>query len=102
MAGMTQRMAAALVGVAHAWVDVGHRQAALWVRGTLAAAVLNAGCPLDLDFSAFPPGACARTLFGKSEIVLWRVEEDSFHVEIARSFVPYVVGLLVAAARGLG
>jgi sarcosine oxidase, subunit gamma len=99
---VTQRMAETLAGVAHALVDVGHRQAAIGVRGALAAVVLNAGCPLDLDILAFPPGACTRTLFGKAEIVLWRREEGSFHVEVARSFVPYVAGLLVAAARGIG
>jgi sarcosine oxidase subunit gamma len=91
-----------LAGIAHALVDVGHRQAAVRVRGALAAAVLNAGCSLDLDISTFPPGACTRTLFGKSEIVLWRVEKNVFHVEAARSFMPSVVALLVAAARGFG
>ena len=102
VAAVTQRMAETLAGAAHALVDVGHRQAAICVRGALAAAVLNAGCPLDLDISTFPPGTCTRTLFGKSEIVLWRMEENVFHVEAARSFMPYVVALLAAAARGLG
>jgi len=99
VAAVTRRMGETLAGIAHALVDVGHRQAALWVRGALAATVLNAGCPLDLDVSVFPSGACTRTQFGKAEIVLWRTEENSFHVEIARSLVPYVAGLLVAAAR---
>ena len=85
----------------HALVDVGHRQAALHVAGAQAAAALNAGCPLDLDLSAFPVGMCTRTLFGKAEIVLWRVAAERFHVEAARSFIPYVVALLREAAHGV-
>src|SRR4051794_30186312 len=38
-------------------VDVSHRQVQLAVAGPDAAATLNAGCPLDLDEAAFPPGA---------------------------------------------
>jgi sarcosine oxidase subunit gamma len=61
--------------------------------------VLLFGCPLDLDTAAFPVDTAARTLFGKAEIVLWRTGDDTFHVEIWRSFAPYVVGLLTEFAR---
>lgn len=91
----------ALTGHTHALVDVTHRQAALCVQGPFAIMALNAGCPLDLDAAAFPVGACTRTLFGKAEIVLWRAGPDAFHVEAARSFIPYVVALLREASRGL-
>src|ERR687898_480955 len=53
-------------------VDVSHRHRAFEVSGPAAAALLNEGCPLDLDDAAFPAGACTRTLFGKIEILLWR------------------------------
>lgn len=82
-------------------VDVSHRQAALVLSGTHAAAALNGGCPLDLDPAAFPLGACTRTLFGKAEIVLWRRVPEAFHLEIARSFVPYVIGVLREASYGV-
>ena len=85
----------------HALVDIGHRQAGFRVAGQQAATALNAGCPLDLDLAVFPVGACTRTVFGKAEIVLWRVAPEMFHVEAARSFVPYVVALLREAARGV-
>jgi sarcosine oxidase subunit gamma len=45
---------------------------------------------------------CTRTVFEKSEIVLWRNSSETFRVEVARSFAPYVTGLLAQAARELG
>jgi len=83
-------------------VDISHRQAGLHIGGPHAARALNMGCPLDLDIDTFPVDGCTRTLFGKAEIVLWRVETETFHLEIGRSFIPYVVELLREAARGLG
>ena len=40
-----------------------------------------------------------RTLFVKAEIVLWRSEAERFHVEVWRSFAPYLKGLLAEATR---
>jgi sarcosine oxidase subunit gamma len=42
---------------------------------------------------------CTRTVFAKAEVVLWRTGADAFHVEVWRSFAPYVLGLLEEAAR---
>ena len=53
-------------------VDVSHRSIAIEIRGARATDTLNAFCALDLDPHAFPIGMCTRTVFGKSEIVLWR------------------------------
>jgi sarcosine oxidase, subunit gamma len=89
-----------LDGTAHSLVDVSHRQIGLIASGPAAARVLNAGCPLDLDLKAFPVGMATRTLFDKVEIALWRRAEATFHVEIWRSFAPWLVGSLAEAARG--
>ena len=89
-----------LEGTAHSIVDISHRQIGLIASGPSAARVLNAGCPLDLDPHAFPVGFATRTLFDKIEIVLWRRAEATFHVEVWRSFAPYLVGSLAEAARG--
>jgi sarcosine oxidase, subunit gamma len=89
----------ALRGQPHSLVDVSHRQAALEVSGPYAANALNLGCPLDLHASAFPVGMCTRTVLNKGEIVLWRTGADRFHLEVARSYVPYVCGLLAEAAE---
>lgn len=80
-------------------VDISHRQAALTVQGPAATVLLNSGCPLDLDIAAFPVGMCARTLYAKAEIVLWRTALDAFRVEVWRSFAPYVIGHLAAAIK---
>jgi sarcosine oxidase subunit gamma len=90
---------AAMAQQPHALVDVGHRQSGLTLAGPQAATVLNAGCPLDLDLQAFPPGMCTRTLLGKADIVLWRTAADSFQVEAWRSFLPYVWRFLEEAGR---
>lgn len=89
-----------LEGTAHSLVDVSHRQVGLIASGLAAARVLNAGCPLDLDLQAFPVGFATRTLFDKVEIVLWRRAEAAFHIEIWRSFAPYLAASLAEAARG--
>ena len=88
-----------LANTPHSLVDVSHRQTAFEVTGPNARLLLNAGCPLDLRDAAFPIGMCTRTLFEKSEIILWRTATDSFHVEVWRSFAPYVSALLAEVAR---
>ena len=88
---------AGLSGTPCSAVDISHRQVALGVRGVYAEAMLNTGCPLDLAAASFPIGACARTVFHKAEIVIWRTGQDRFHVEVWRSFAPYVEALLIEA-----
>ncbi len=91
---------AGLAGLPHALVDVSHREVGLIVSGALAARVLNAGCPLDLRMKSFPVGVATRTLFDKAEIVLWRLAETEFRVEVARSLSPWLAAALEEAARG--
>jgi heterotetrameric sarcosine oxidase gamma subunit len=80
-------------------VDVSHRDTALSVSGPRAAWAINAFCALDLHSAAFPVGMCTRTAFGKAQIVLWRTGDESFHIEVARSFAPYVWACLEEARR---
>ncbi len=93
---------AANSGVLHSATDVSHRNIAILVSGSGAAAAINAGCPQDLSLNAFPVGACSRTIFGKIEIVLLRTAEDAFRVEVWRSFSEYAFGLLAEGARDAG
>jgi len=88
---------AALAAIPHAFVDVSHGSAGLLVEGAQAPLLLNHGCPLDLSLSEFPVGMCTRTVLGKAEIVLWRTAEDSFRVEMRRSYETYVWSLLQEA-----
>jgi len=96
------KLEAGLSGVFHSLVDVSHRQVGIWVEGPGAARLLAAGCPLDLDLRAFPVGMSTRTLLVKAEIGLWRPVEDGFHIEMLRSFAPYVARILDEAARDQG
>jgi len=89
----------ALRALPHSLVDVSHRQTALEASGPHATVLLNAGCPLDLDPSAFPVGMCTRTILAKAEIVLWRTSRDVFHVEVWRSFADYATRFLAEVAR---
>ncbi len=91
--------ARALTGIPHSLVNVSQRQIALELRGPHATAILNCGCPLDLDAAEFPAGMCTRTLFGKADIVLWRTGAAEFRLEVWRSFSDYVLGCLHEAAR---
>jgi sarcosine oxidase subunit gamma len=95
------RLAVALEGTPHSLVDVNHRQIGLELHGPHAAWLLNAGCPLDLGTQAFPVGMCTRSVFMKTELLLWRKDMDCFHIEIWRSFTDYFVGLLSEVAREL-
>lgn len=89
----------ALKAEPHSLVDVSHRQTALELAGPRATDILNSGCPLDLDLTAFAVGMCTRTVFVKAEIVLWRTAPEIFRLEVWRSFTDYVVRLLGEAAR---
>ena len=84
----------------HSLVDAGHRNVAVAVSGAQARTVLSAGCPLDLDDGAFPPGTATRTLLGKAEVVLLRPgAERLYRVECWRSFATYVHGFLTEVAQ---
>lgn len=89
-----------LEGRHHSLVDVSHAYAAFAIEGDAAPLVLAAGCPLDLDSTVFIAGSATRTLLGKAEIVLWRLDAAPlFRVECARTFAPYVRAFLQEAAR---
>ncbi|HEY6822936.1 MAG TPA: sarcosine oxidase subunit gamma family protein [Steroidobacteraceae bacterium] len=98
-AALAVSLEAALASIPHSLVDVGHRQSGCELRGPQAPALLSAGCPLDLDESAFPIGMCTRTVLAKAEVVLWRRAAHTFRLEVARSFVAYVAQFLAEAAR---
>lgn len=100
-AAIEAAIAGALGDTPHSLVDVSHRQTAINLTGTAAATLLALGCPLDLDALVFPVGTCTRTVFSKAEITLWRRDETRFHVEVWRSFAPYVWGLLGEALMEL-
>lgn len=98
-ADVQARLAAALAPHPHSLVEVSHRQVGYVLQGPGAAALLNAGCPLDLAERAFPVGMATRSLFNRIGLMLWRIAPDLFRLEIDRSLAPYFVSALAEAAH---
>jgi sarcosine oxidase subunit gamma len=96
-----QALAAALAGLPHSLVDISQRSEGIGVSGPRSEWVLNHGCPLDLHLTAFPVGACTRTLIGKAEVVIARLERETFSIDVWRSFASYVWRLLDGARQEL-
>lgn len=83
----------------HAIVDVSHRSDAFALSGSRCEYLLNHNCPLDLSIDAFPVRMCTRTVFAKAAILLSRPAPEIFHIDVWRSFAPYVWHLLDEARR---
>lgn len=88
-----------LVEGAHSLVEVSDRSVGFVIEGVHAAALIQTGCPLDID--RFQPGTATRTLFETVEIVLWRTGDAAFRVEVWRSFAPWLWAALDLAASDL-
>jgi sarcosine oxidase, subunit gamma len=69
-------------------VDVSSRALGFVLEGPGALAVLSSGCPLDL--ARMGVGRATRTVFETVEIVVWRTNEERWHVEVWRSFAPWL------------
>ena len=89
------------VSAPHSAVDVSHRNVALLVTGEGAADAIEHGCPRDLSLDAFPVGACARTVLGKAEVIIWRGKADAFRIECWRSFSTYAMDFMEEVAADL-
>jgi sarcosine oxidase, subunit gamma len=89
--------ASASSGCSFSLVDVSHQTVGLILNGSAAAELLSSACPLDLDATVFSPGSCTRTVFGKSQIVVWRPSAQIFRIEVLRSYAEYVWRLLELA-----
>lgn len=98
-AAIIPALEAARAGAA-AVTDITDRQVALELEGPIARDLLAEGCPLDLE--ALPINGCARTLFGKAEVVVWRRAAEWWRLEVARSFAPHLEAHLAQAAADLG
>lgn len=82
----------------HSLADVSHRTIGIEICGPLAQTTLNAGCPLDLE--NMEVGRCTRTVLDKAEIILMKLGEQGYRLEIVRSFAPYVWSFLRKGGQG--
>lgn len=76
-------------------VDVSARAVGFVLEGPGAVAALMRGCPLDL--TRFTPGRATRTVFETVEVQVWMMAPDRFHVEVWRSFAPWLWHALAEA-----
>jgi sarcosine oxidase subunit gamma len=76
-------------------VDVTARSVGFTLTGPGAVAALGRGCPLDV--AKFAPGRVTRTVFETVEIQIWATAADQFHVEVWRSFAPWLWHALAEA-----
>ncbi len=81
----------------HSLVDVSHRTIGIEISGRLAQLTLNAGCPLDLENMEID--RCTRTVMDKAQIILMKLEEQRYRLEIVRSFAPFVWSFLKKVGR---
>jgi sarcosine oxidase, subunit gamma len=91
----------AMNAVGAALFDVSASRVAFRVRGRHAVDVLASACPLDLHPRAFVAGACAQSVLGRVNALLYKEDEaPAFVVLVARSFARDVgEALRHAAAR---
>ena len=77
-------------------VDVGHRTVGINISGSAAAQVLNSGCPLDLD--KMPSNSCTRSVLDKIQILIIKYDDESYRLEIVRSFAEFAWSFLSMAS----
>jgi sarcosine oxidase subunit gamma len=76
----------ALIAAGGALFDVTASRVAWTVAGAQAATVLAKSCPLDFHLRAFPEGACAQSLFGQVNVLVYRrAALPVFTLMVARS-----------------
>lgn len=83
-------------GLPIAITDISERAVCLVVEGTRSAEIMMSGCPLDLD--TFAVGRATRTIYEIVEIILISEAQDRFHIEVWRSFAPWLWTALTKAA----
>jgi sarcosine oxidase subunit gamma len=98
---IAQRLEEASAGLPHAVVDVSSTYMTLRIAGEYSEFLINHGCPLDLSLKAFNVGKCTRTLLGKTEIIISRVEQRAFEIDVVRSFTVYAARFLQEARLAL-
>jgi len=76
-------------------VEVSDRAVGFVLSGPGAAAALARGCPLDL--TRLTPGRATRTVFETVEVQIWALAPEQFHVEVWRSFAPWLWHALAEA-----
>ncbi|MDD9908594.1 MAG: sarcosine oxidase subunit gamma [Ahrensia sp.] len=76
----------------HSLTDISDREITIVIEGDKAVELLSVGCPINLDRLAVGNGK--RTVFDSAQVVIYRDARDSFRMQVWRSFLAHVWGLL--------
>ena len=74
-----------------------HRETGIDVTGSSAEWLLNAASPLNLSEMEAP--GCVRTIFDRVQIILIKIDENNYRIEVWNSFADHVWLLLEAASN---
>ena len=84
-------------GQAVSITEITERQIGITLEGPRAAEILMSGCPLDLERMAVGRGT--RTIYETVEIVVIKRGAEQYHIEVWRSFAPWLWAALAVVAR---
>ena len=84
-------------GQAVSITEITERQIGITLEGPRVAKILMSGCPLDLERMAVGRGT--RTIYETVEIVVIKRGAAWFHIEVWRSFAPWLWAALVAVVE---
>lgn len=79
----------------HSLTDISDRDVTIEISGAEAETLITVGCPINLD--SIPVGEGKRTIFNGIQIVLYKDSQKDFRIDVWRSFLPHVLGLLSKA-----
>ncbi len=100
---LADKLRGALAGHFNAVTDVSESRTCIRLSGPEARAVLQKGCPLDLNPRVFQPGHCAQTCFAKATVLIHHASDGpAFDVYVPRSFAEYLWAWLEDASGEYG
>ena len=79
-------------------VDVSGAWTHFVLAGPGATRLLAKGCALDLHPSHFPPGSAAAAGFARLRTIIWRADNEQFHMLVGRSYARTLWDWLTEAA----
>lgn len=83
----------------HSLCEISDRETTLHLSGPQVVDLLTTACPRDI--AAMTPGTAVRTVFDSATVVLWRDGSQDFRMDVWRSFLPHVRGILAKAEAEL-
>jgi sarcosine oxidase subunit gamma len=97
-AAIVERVAAEVAGQGAVLIDTTDGIGVANVRGPLARDVLSKGCGLDFHPSAFAVGRCARTRFAQMAVLIEHIDDASFRLYVARSYLRFLTDWIADAS----